>query len=795
MTSLAYRVLDASTGIGGAYCAKVLGDAGAEVCLVEPPGGHPLRRWSMTGSVPAGADGALFRYLHHGHRSVCVPGPEPEGPGVDVDLALAAADIAIADGTSLIGEPESLAAANPGLVVACITPFGLAGPYTQRPANEFIAQAEGGAIAVRGARDRPPYQLGGRVTEWVSGAYAAVAALASAGRAAAHGHGDLIDVSMCEVANLSGTTYANLFHSLLGHPPVDPRSPARTIETPSIEPTADGWVGFNTNTREQFEAFCILIERPELIESEEFTMLADRVRRHAEWTELVRTWTTKHPTAEIVERAAELRIPVAPVGTPPDVLELEQATSRGCFVDDPTGTMRVPRRPWRIDDEPVPPLRRAPVVGAHGAAPFSDDRRHRATPEPLSAQAPPLPLEGLKVADFTTWWAGPSATALLAALGAEVIHVESTRHLDGARMVGGVVHQGDGWWEYSSFFFHANANKRDLTLDLATERGRQLALELAGWADVVFENFTPRVLDGFDLGFDAFHRANPQVVMVRMPAFGLDGPWRDRPGFAQTMEQATGLAWMTGHADDQPCIQRGPCDPNGGLHAIVGMLAGLARRARTGDGCLVEAAMFDAALAVAAEPVLEWTAYGMRVGRDGNRSPAAVPQGLYLGAAPESWLAVSCQTDGQWAALVDAVGDDRLRDPGLGDRRARRDRHDEIDAVLAAWSAARPVGDAVATLVAAGVPAGVAVDPRTVHTHPQLVARGYFELVDHPVAGRHLTPSVPWRSRGIDRWLRAPAETLGASNEHVLGDLLGHSAGEIADLEETGITGIRPAGV
>ena len=113
---------------------------------------------------------------------------------------------------------------------------------------------------------------------------------------------------------------------------------------------------------------------------------------------------------------------------------------------------------------------------------------------------------------------------------------------------------------------------------------------------MVVENYTPRVLEKFDLGWDVVHATNPRAVMVRMPAFGLDGPWRDRPGFAQTMEQVTGLAWLTGHVDDQPRIQRGPCDPNGGMHAVIGALVALEVRDRTGEGSLVESTMFEAAL-------------------------------------------------------------------------------------------------------------------------------------------------------------------------------------------------------
>jgi crotonobetainyl-CoA:carnitine CoA-transferase CaiB-like acyl-CoA transferase len=284
--------------------------------------------------------------------------------------------------------------------------------------------------------------------------------------------------------------------------------------------------------------------------------------------------------------------------------------------------------------------------------------------------------------------------------------------------------------------------------------------------------------------------------MVRMPAFGLDGPWRDRPGFAQTMEQVTGLAWMTGYADDQPRIQRGPCDPNAGMHGAFTALVALARRDRTGVGCLVEAPMFEAALNIAAEPVIEWTAYGNRIARDGNRGPAAAPQGLYACTGPESWVALAVETDEQWRALVRVIGASELADdPSLATRTDRRRHHDRIDTAIAAWAVARDVDAGVAALNRAGVPAARVADPRLASEQPQLAARGYFERIEHPIAGTHPTPTLPWRARGVDRWILRPAPLLGEHNTDVLGDRLGCTDAELAALEADGVIGTRPLGL
>lgn len=777
------RVLDCSVGIAGGYCSKLFGDAGAEVVLAEPAGGAPMRSWSCSGRVPGGEDGALFRYLRHGHRSVVV------GPG-DVEDLLRGADIVVTDPGGVCDDPAAVADRHPGLVVVSVTPYGLTGPYAGRAASELTIQAESGGLAIRGRPEQVPFQAGGQTTEWVTGAYAAAGALAALRRAGHHGHGELVDVSWFEVANLTLTTYADLFDSLRGRPDHD-GAPARSLESPSVEPTRDGYVGFNTNTRQQFEDFLVLIERPDLLADPSWAVVTKRSERWEEWTAIVHAWTTGRTTEEIVEQAAALRIPVTPVADAPTLLTLDHPVERGVFVDDPTRTFRMPRRPWTIDGRPAPAPQPAPRVGEHtgAVAPRSPAR-------PAPDGKPGLPLEGLRVVDLTTWWAGPSATGLLATLGADVVHVESVSHPDGMRMTGGMFHDRPRWWELSAFFLQTNTNKTGITLDLASPAGRDLLLRLVAGADLVVENFTPRVLESFDLGWGVVHEVNPAAVMVRMPAFGLDGPWRDRPGFAQTMEQVTGLAWLTGHPDDQPRIQRGPCDPNGGMHAAFAALVGLAQRDRTGTGCLVEAPMFEAAVAIAAEPVLEWTAYGNLLARAGNRSARAAPQGLYACRGRERWLALSVADDDQWRALVGVLGRPAwAADPALATAAGRRARHDALDGHLAGWAAAHDLDEAVAALVAAGVPAAPALDPRRTAGHTQFDARGYHEQVDHPVAGPHPTPTLPFRYRSVERWIRRPAPTFGQHNDEVLGTLLGCSRDELDALAEAQVIGTRPAGL
>lgn len=404
----------------------------------------------------------------------------------------------------------------------------------------------------------------------------------------------------------------------------------------------------------------------------------------------------------------------------------------------------------------------------------------------------------MRVLDFTAFWAGPSATHMLAALGADVVKVESVQRVDGMRFSTTRPPSVPQWWEYGPVFHGANVNKRGITLDLGRDEGVALAKRLIEQCDAVVENFTPRVMEGFGLTWDVVHATNPRTVMVRMPAFGLGGPWRDRPGFAQTMEQISGMAWVTGFADGPPLIPRGACDPLAGMHAVLAFLLALRDRDRNGDGHLVEVTMVEAALNVAAEQIVEHGAYGVMLGRAGNHGPAAAPQNLYAVSGDDEWIALAIADDEQWRALRAVLGDPEwARDPALDTADGRRASQHVVDDELARWFAGRDRDATVALLLDAGVPAAPVLHPREIQHNPQLQARHFFETIDHPVVGRYDTPTVPFRfaSRGEARWMRRPAPVVGEHNDEVLAELLGLDDGARARLRDEQLIGDRPLGV
>jgi len=225
-------------------------------------------------------------------------------------------------------------------------------------------------------------------------------------------------------------------------------------------------------------------------------------------------------------------------------------------------------------------------------------------------------------------------------------------------------------------------------------------------------------------------------------------------------------------------------------------LGGLAERRVTGEGSLLEVTMVEGALNAAAELVLEYTAYGNKLERAGNKGPNVAPQGLYRGVGFDNWLAVSVATDAQWRSLRAALGEPAwAADPALDTYPGRRANHAQIDAELDAWTADRDVFETADLLASHGVPAAAGRDPRLLLGHPQLAHRGFHEAIEHPVVGTLRTPTVPFRFASVERWLRSPAPLLGQHNHEILGDLLGLSDAELAQLEADQIIGTRPRGV
>lgn len=762
------QVVDLTTGIAGPYCTKLFADAGAEVVRVLPLGGDPLRRYAATAAVADGEDGALFRYLNAGKQTLGVSAP--------IDDFLAGADLLVEDLPAGTLDIDAIAQHHPHLVIVSITPFGRTGPLAGAPASDLTLQAESGALKFKGPRDREPVVAGGLVSEFFGGLFAAPPALAAVLRALRTGVGEVIDVSIHDVLAVAGSNLVQVIHDIIGRPPFT--APARWLDTPGIERASDGLVAFNTNAAHMFQTFLLMVERPDLMDDPKIASAAHRLGMGDEWQRIIDAFVGSHTVDEVIDAAVALRVPVAHVHDGRSILTDEHVVARGVFRQDSDG-FTWPRPPYQIDGRELATTRRP-----------ADQPRAKPPRPAAPAHEPGLPLAGLKVVDLTSWWVGALSTQTLAMLGADVIHIEGVAHPDGMRLTGVTYARTEDWWEWGHMFAAVNTNKRGLTLDLGTDEGRSLLWRLIEWGDVLVENFAPRVAESWGLTREEVLRRNPNIVYQRMPAYGLTGPWRDRPAFAQTIEPMSTMASITGFPDALPMSKGGIPDPTGGTHGAWAILVGLAERARRGSGVFVEATMLEAALNVCAQPALEYSAYGTVMQRLGNRAAHAAPQGVYAAAGADEWLAISVLDDAQWQALAGVIS----ADPKL-DAAQRHACHDELDQKIGEWCAGRDPVVAAAELRSLGIPAAACRDPRDIDTHPQYEARSLYEPVDHPTLGRHYVPGLPVRFRTVDHWLRRAAPSYGQHNEEVLRDVLGLDDESIRRLESSGVIASRPRGL
>ncbi len=781
-------VADLSTGIAGGYCTKMLADGGAEVVKVEAPGGDPLRRWSASGAdVAPDADGPLFSHLAASKRSV-VADPADSSDLAALHELLDRADVVVWSAgsplTALEGlQPAALHRDHPHLVVTSITPFGLEGPWRDRPATEFTLQAwSGGMIGLgRGDPDRAPVFVGGQVGEWLAGAFAAVGTLVSRRRG---GRGEIVDVAVLEALAMCLTYYPVTYFDALKRP----FRKGRSVVTPGVGTARDGMIAVGVGTGQQWLDFCVMVGHPEWMEDKSL------FRERSHLAPVIDEWFAGHTVEEIRDQANVFRLPNAPIANGATLPTLDHFEARGSFVADPGGGFVRPGPPWRLDPAVLRPAGRAPRLGEHtGYRPAG----HRSSGPPDDG-APDLPFSGLRVLDMTAFWAGPSCTHPLAMLGAEVIHLESTGRPDGTRMLG-VPMTEDQWWERSPIFSGINTSKLSLTLDFQSEEGMAVLRRLIATVDVVVENYTPRVLDQAGLTFEALRELRDDVIVVRMPGFGLDGPWRDNAAFAYTIEDGEGFTWMTGHPDQRPLEPYCIGDPNAGVHALVALLLALEHRERTGQGVFVEAAMVDAAINVTAEQVIEYSAHGTVLERAGNRGPGAAPQGAYRTAdldergGDDSWVAIAVTGDDEWEMLVQALGEQWATDERLRTVEGRVALHDMIDEHLGAWCATRGGDEIVERLWPAGVPVAKVTQPHRQADLPQLRARRFFEEVEHPVLGTARHSTLPMRfSAGPDTLHRRHAPLLGEHNAALLG-ALGVTGSELDELEAAGVIGRTPA--
>ncbi|WBL36608.1 CoA transferase [Tepidiforma flava] len=733
------RVCAASRSPAAAYAAWLLGQFGAEVrhaTALDPEG--------------------LGAFLAPG----AIVEPEPQLRPQPGDLLITDAPVTDASRAAL----DALARDH---LVAWVTPFGLDTPWECAPSTSLTRYAAGGWMHQVGDPAREPLAPPGAQDLFVAGLWAALAAAAFAER----GPG-LIDVPV--VAALAATTIYDAvafqyFGRLRGR--VGERY-APTQPTIVTLPCADGFVGIHAALHGMWVTLAQLAGHPELVDDPRFASPTDRAANIRDLDACLLPWLGRHSHWELYHLLQQHRVCAAALPTLDEVLASPQLAAREAWrtAETPSG------RRYRV---PGPPAR---VLAEAGPA----EPGYRAAPGPWRPGA-------LRVVDLSMGWAGPLVGHVLAALGADVIKVESHTHFDwwrGSRPPGD--DPGLELHERSHVFNAVNRGKRGITLDLAHPTGRDLALQLISSADVLIENFAAGVLERLGLGWDELAARNPRLVMLRQPAFGSYGPEAGYVGFGNTIEGMSGLSSLIGYENGPPTMLANACgDPVSGLIGALAVLSALRARERDGRGRLLECAQLEGFLPLVSDELIAFQRTGDLPRRRGNRRPGHTPSGVYPAAGDDRWVAIEVATEAQWAALAELVGGP-LADPALADAAAREARRDAIDAALSAWTAAQTDGEAARRLQERGIPAAPVNTEADLLTFGPLDGPGFWVGEEREPVGFHLYPALAVRSGGQYVAAMGPAPRLGQHTAEVLAGL-GLEPAAILGLEAAGITGTRPA--
>jgi crotonobetainyl-CoA:carnitine CoA-transferase CaiB-like acyl-CoA transferase len=788
------RIVEIGSTAATSYCARLFADFGAAVQKIEPPDGDPLRHAAPL--TPKG-NSAWFAFLNFNKSSIALDPNDPEAAPRLTDL-IGACDILL-DGRDVDAancpdiDLAAIKGRHPGLIHLEASWFGGEGPYAKFEATDSTVRALVGLIKLVGPADGPPMHAPDFQTGIFAGLWGFIAAASSILGRMQDGRGRSSKLSIFESA-IAVTEYI-MFEGFsrgdimrrIGVNRFWPTFPVGIYET------KQGWLGVTTVTPAQWRSFCEMLGLPELRDDPALFLGVDRLQ-HMEAIEnkfipKLKTRTAQEWFAEALRR----KIPIVPVPEIADLIGDEEKKARRAIV------------PVLMGDESgltagsmqrlmgTPPRR-------GGAVPDIDEKMLGSAHASVAARAPlptahgksRLPLEGIRVVDFSMGWAGPVCTRTLADLGADVIKIEAVQYPDWWR---GVDRRPpyvlDQMYEKTIRYCIMNRNKRGITLDLTRPQGPALAKRLLADADLVVDNYSVEVLPKMGLGYDVLSKLNPKLVMMSMSAFGAGSVYRDCRAYGSTLEQGSGVPSVVGNPNGPPVMSHTAFgDAVGGLNGCAAVLIALIHARLTGRGQFIDLAQVECMMPFAAPWITAHSIDGKEPVKYGNRHPDFVPHGCFPCAGSDNWIVVAVSGDVMWPKLAKLLGRaDWAADANLKTAAGRRAIENEIEAAIATWTAARDPEAAMTELQAGGIAAGVARLPIELLQDPQLHARGFIQEIDRAFIGKHPQPSMPFRETEKPFAIRSAPPTLGEHNKEILGGLLGLSDTEIEQLAREGIIG------
>lgn len=769
------RVVELAGDPAVAYCAKILGEFGAEIVKVEPEGGDMVRSFGPRGE---GDDSALFIYTNTGKTSVTLEGSEA------LDRLIASADIVLGSDSEEELAERGLTRANlikRGLIYVSIRPYGFAGPSAGRAGTEldvFHAGGEGsllpGGLSYEMFPDRPPVKAGRHLSEYDAGNIGAFLALALSIRRIETGQGAFADVSKQDVeVSLGRATIDRQLNQGIRVNRAD-----RGYDYGGIFPCKQGYITVRPTQDAFWVALAKGIGRPDLVEDPRFATRLGRETNASELDTIIREWCSTRDAKEVHDQIAPHGTPIGYYANAPALLASEHAWTRGdlAVIDGLERQLVVPRPGYTFGGRPLPAPQRWPDRPSPGSTAVA---RERPVTAAISSGADEAiaPLAGLQVLDLTWVAAGPYTTELLAMLGAEVAKVESSIQPDLFRQM---ADDPDAGLDKSSRFNAVNLNKRSIGINFKTAEGKAVLRRLAERADLIVSNYRPGVLERLGVTYEDLREVNPHVVVVCISSAGRGGTDPGYAGYASIFNSIGGLGHLTGYEDGPAVEVRDSVDLRTGTVAAVGALAALLASRRGGAGTAVDVSAQQAITGLVGDSVVEYQLTGQVPMRQGNGLYDRWPYGVYPSAGDDEWVAIATRDQKDRTALGKA-----LEIAIEGDR-------EQVDTEIARWTSARTAEDAVTQIAAHGVPVSKVLSGADLLSDAHVRERGLVVEIDHPMLGRQVAVGAPWRIDDRAATVR-PAPALGEHTSEVLQDWLGLDGVEVAKLLDVGAIEMRAA--
>ena len=412
------------------------------------------------------------------------------------------------------------------------------------------------------------------------------------------------------------------------------------------------------------------------------------------------------------------------------------------------------------------------------------------------------PLRHIRATVLTQAWAGAFTTRLLADMGAEVIQVESLNRIDPwrggypPRLSGTYPNRdpGERPFDRNAAFNSVNTGKKAITLDLNHSEAMDAFLELVSISDIVAENFSGRVLPNLGLEYPVLRSTNPSVILLRMPAYGVSGPYANYMGNGGTIEPMSGITSLLGYEGGPP-MNSGVMhtDPFAGLMGMAGLMIALHHRARTGRGQEIDLSQQETSISLIPDHIMSYTMTGKAPQRRGNRSDHMAPHNNYRCKGDDSWVAITVRSEEEWKRFCAVIGKSELAsDPRFHDLSARLDEIEELDRIVSEWTRNKDAYDVANSLQSQSVPSAPVLKAAELLHNPQLKARGFFQTLEREDTGPLPYAGPAWRLSKTPGRLGGPPPGLGQHSEEVLHDLLGMPQPAIEDLVQRAITGDTP---